>query len=101
MIVSPHLNRSLLLLGQSGSVVYVWQNACIALEELWTLAILPDIRVDPSITLSQAARSILLEIASGFTQEERLLLCCTSRIFDSKNSWDFYYHAFGDKDTMS
>jgi hypothetical protein len=60
---------------------------------------LPDLIVDPSITLSHAARSLLCRIVSEFTNEQRLLLCCTQWNFKSK-SWDFYYCAFGDEDAL-
>jgi hypothetical protein len=60
---------------------------------------LPDLIVDPSITLSHAARSLLSRIASEFTNEQRLLLCCAKWNLISR-SWDFYYCAFGDEDAL-
>jgi len=63
------------------------------------LVMLPDLVVDPSITLSHAARSLLCRIASEFTNEQRLLLCCTKWNFESK-SWDFYYCDFGEEDAL-
>jgi hypothetical protein len=63
------------------------------------LVMLLDLVVDPSITLSHAARSFLCRIASEFTNKQRLLLCCTKWNFESK-SWDFYYCAFGEEDAL-
>ncbi|TVY12585.1 hypothetical protein LARI1_G009439 [Lachnellula arida] len=76
-----------------------YETACIALEELWTLVILPDIAVDQSITLPHAAQKLLRKIASEFTHNERLLLCYIKAAFSS-DSWGFYSKAFGDEDTM-
>jgi hypothetical protein len=60
---------------------------------------LTDLVVDQSITLSQAARSLLCRIVSEFTNEQRLLLCCRKWNLKSE-SWDFYYCVFGDEDTL-
>jgi len=76
----------------------IHEVACAALQDLLALVMLPDLIVDESITLSHAARSLLSRIVSGFTNEQRLLLCCTKWNFKSK--WDFYNCAFVDTDAM-
>ncbi|TVY65585.1 hypothetical protein LSUE1_G006243 [Lachnellula suecica] len=80
---------------------YIRGVACLALEELWTVSILPDIGIDPSITLSHATRSSLREIVSGLTREETLFLCCVKWEFNSNDdidrTWIFRRYAFSNE----
>ncbi|KAL5313247.1 hypothetical protein ACEPPN_018980 [Leptodophora sp. 'Broadleaf-Isolate-01'] len=74
---------------------YVREVACIALEELWTVEIQPEILVDSSITLSHAALGLLHDIPTELSYHDCLLLCCIKWEFnanrDVDQSWAFYY----------
>ncbi|KAH6694390.1 hypothetical protein BKA61DRAFT_258633 [Leptodontidium sp. MPI-SDFR-AT-0119] len=73
---------------------YVRGVARIALEELWTVEILPDILVESSITLSHNARQLIHDITAELSYLDCLLLCCIKWEFnaspDADPSWAFY-----------
>lgn len=93
---SPKLGSEIENMGTSTPLPrwYILQVTRIAVEELWTVEILPEILIDSSITLSQTARGLLSEIADQLTHHDRLLLCCIKWEFNPSEvidrSWAFY-----------